>query len=218
MTTIFYIITTLIFITILCGIVFRKQLKLKIIQIKYGRYSYEFVKQFKKFTNKSPFPYCFKDDILPYLRLEQNIKVSVKNFKSGKPCVFESIPFGKFNYEVLAGKAYPECFNVFKIKNSELRSYGYYNNQFGSDAKAVFYFFDNIFFMGEYIFENSQNIDKSVFFKDLISQNDMEQIQILNQFIVLCENNTSIFYYDNGFTITIRYSDLSNTKFNEIIR
>ena len=218
MMTIYYIIPVLIFILIFCGIIFRKQLKLKMIQIKHGRYSYEYVKQFKKYTNKSPFPYCFKDDILPYLRVANKKREIIKNFKSEKPCVFENTSFGKSKNEVLTGKADPDCFNIFKIKDAELRSYGYYKNQFGSEAKAVFFFFDKLFFMGEYIFENSRNIDKSVFLSDLISQNDLDQIQTLNQFYVSCRNNTSLFYYDNGFTITIRYSDLSNTNFREIMQ
>ena len=61
--------------------------------MKHGKYSYRFVKQFKKYANKSPFPYCFKDDILPYLRLSISKRDSAERLKSEHDILFENIPF-----------------------------------------------------------------------------------------------------------------------------
>lgn len=199
-------------------ILFRKQVRLGLISIKHGKHSYKYVRQFKKYVNKSPFPYCFKDDIMPYLRLGNAKKDNVDHYSSEKILLFEGIPYDSSLQEIVEKYGKPDCFNAFNIKNQELRAYGYNKSILGIPVKAVFFFIFESFVMGEYLIDdltggNIQSVSKSLMDRcGVIPRNDAMHYYIDG------ENETSVYFYENGFSAMIRYMNQANVALNELIK
>lgn len=198
-------------------ILFRKQVRLRLISIKHGKYSYKYVRQFKKYVNKSPFPYCFKDDIMPYLRLGNAKKDNVDHYPSEMILLFEGIPYYSSLQEIIEKYGKPDCFNAFNIKNQELRAYGYNKSILGIPVKAVFFFIFESFVMGEYLIDdltegNIQSVSKSLMDKcGVIPRNDAMHYYIDG-------NETSVYFYENGFSAMIRYMNQANVTLHELIK
>jgi hypothetical protein len=199
-------------------LMFPKQVKINLIRMKHGRYSYRYVKQFKKYANKSPFPYCFKDEIMPYLRLSSARRKNTLQLRSDMEILFEGTPYHTNLQDIIKRTEDPGCFNVFMIKNEELRAFGYQKQVFGCTVKAVYFFLGQTFVMGEYIIDDLSGVDIANIAKQLLIQTGTQTTDNLPNFIIDGENKTSVFFYENGFSLIIRYSDLSNDHFNELIK
>ncbi len=207
-----------IILLIIILILIRKQLRLRLIRTKHGRYSYHYIKQFKKYANKSPFPYCFKDEILPYLRLSHARRENTEQLSSDLHLLFEETPYHTPLHEIMDKLGNPDYFNAFKIKNSELRALGFQKQVYGLRVKVVFFFLNEFFVMGEYIFDDVSGIDVPAIAKKLMEQTGTSHQSNLLHFYIDGKNNSSIYFYDNGFSLIIRYSDLSNQNFLELIQ
>lgn len=206
-----------IILIIILSIVFKKQLTLRIISIRYGKYSYPFVKKFKKFANKSPFPYCFKDDIMPYLRLVKSKKEKSAQYYSEKNVLFENLDYNLTIDELLKNQGEPTCFNIFQIKGSEIKAFGYTIEKFNVRVKAVFFFINGIYFMADYLADNIKELDLKKVAEFLFNQTDIKEYQFASSFVIDCNNHTSILFYENGFTLLVRYLNTNNKQFQEII-
>ncbi|OQX75845.1 MAG: hypothetical protein B6D61_09710 [Bacteroidetes bacterium 4484_249] len=213
----FIITISVILLIILLSVIFRKLIKLKLLQIKYGKYSYKYVSKFKKFTNKSPFPYCFKDDIMPYLRLMENKRENADIYFSEKNVLFEDTPLSIKANDLLKTRGEPDCFNIFKIKELELLAYGYRIEKFGTSTKAVFFFLKDEYVMGEYIIDDVSNVDINSVAEKILQNTGVSTENKSTLFYVDCKNKTSVFFYENGFSILIRYVNATIGQLNEIM-
>jgi hypothetical protein len=210
-----YLIISIILFMILL-VLFRKQVKIKVIQLKHGKYSYNYVKQFKKYANKSPFPYCFKDDIMPYLRLTNNKKDIALNFSSERILLCDEIPFNTSLHDILKTYGNPDCFNAFLIKNIELRTYGYFRERFNAPVKVVFFFINESLVMGEYIIDDLSKIDIQSVAKIFLESAGVGTDTNSVHFFVNGKSDTTAYFYENGFSLLIRFMDDANTRFNEL--
>jgi len=198
-------------------LMFRKRIWITMIALQHGKYSYTYVKQFKKYANKSPFPYCFKDDIMPYLRLSMVKRDQAHHFESEKTLLFEDIPYNASLREIVKKYGKPDCFNTFKIKDNELYAYGYNKSVFNTPMKVVFFFIFESFVMGEYLIDDLQRVNiqelSKLFLHELgvISKNES-----LHYFID-GKNGTSVHFYENGFTAMVRYTNQTNDPVKELV-
>ena len=187
------------------AIIFRKQIKLYFIRMKHGKYSYQFVKQFKKYANKSPFPYCFKDDILPYLRLSISKRDTAEWLKSEDDILFENIPFLTPVQSIINHYGNPDCFNAFMLKGIELRVFGYNRILFGNQVKVAFYIVGNLFIMGEYIIDDLGGINLNEIAGQILNLSKTETKNKTLLFIIDDRQENSVLFYENGFSLLIRY-------------
>ena len=197
---------------------FARQIRLALIGMRHGKYSYRYVRQFKKYANKSPFPYCFKDDIMPYLRLSGNKKENADLYTSEKKLCFEELPYHYPIKEIMNKYGKLDCFNAFIIKGKELRAYGFKKSIFGARVNAIFFTIDDSFVMGEYIIDDLAAIDIRSFSKSIRSYYDVMSVNESLNYKIDGQENTSIYFYENGFSAIIRYSDNSNVSFQELIK
>ena len=196
------------------AIFFRKQITLYFIRLKHGKYSYQFVKQFKKYANKSPFPYCFKDDILPYLRLSISKRDSAERLKSEHEILFENIPFLTPVQSIINHYGNPNCFNAFIVKGIELRVFGYNRILFGNQIKVAFFIVGNVFIMGEYIIDDLAGINLEEIAGQILNLSKTETNNKTLHFIIDGKNEKSVLFYENGFSLLIRY----HLRSDEILR
>jgi len=208
------VFTSILVLISALAIFFRKQLKLYYIRMKHGKYSYQFVKQFKKYANKSPFPYCFKDDILPYLRLSISKRDSAERLKSEHDILFENIPFLTPVQSIINHYGNPNCFNAFIVKGIELRVFGYNRILFGNQVKVAFFIVENVFIMGEYIIDDLAGINLEEIAGQILNLSKTETNNKTLHFIIDGKNENSVLFYENGFSLLIRYHNRSD----EILR
>ena len=218
MTVTLLIIIGLTLFIIIFAFILKKRLKLLILKLKYGKYSFNYLRQFKKYAKKSPFPYCFKDDIVPYLKEFTYRKKTSDQFKSEKEMIFENTSYSLNLSDFTKSHGTPDCFNAFSVKGSEIRVFGYKCSKFNTESKTLFYFIDDIFFMGEYLIENISKFDYYTLAGNILLENNVDSNKSTSHFYIDSGEDSTIYFTENGFTLSIKYIDNTNEKIREIMR
>ena len=198
----------IIFTLVILGIIFRKLVWLLLIHAIYGRYSHEFALQYKKFYIRSPFQYCFRDEFITHLLFFKDNQDKCPVIKTGKDIFFENIPFFVKYKEFIRKKGTPYCFNSYEFSHPRftIQAVGYQEAVAGSKATIIYYFMDNLFFMGEYIFKNPKTGIKQSLLSHFADNTDL----IGDQFYILNHSDRIVHYQDTGFTIDIKYLSREN--------
>jgi hypothetical protein len=197
------ILTASLVALVILAIVFRKAIVLTFLKMVYGHYSYEFISTYKKYFIRSPFQYCFRDDFVAHLLFVLYKKEDVPSFKSARDIYFENTPYFISYKEFLKQKGAPYCFNafVFQKLDFEIKAVGYQANIAGSKAITVFYFMNDSFFMGEYIFKNPKTDIKTSLINHFLESKEIDD----DNFYIDNTKNRIIHYQDTGFTVDIKY-------------
>ena len=187
---------------------FRKAITLVIIRMVYGHYSYEFHSTYKRFFIRSPFQYCFRDDFIAHLLFVLSKKENIPSFKSMKSIHFENTPYFINYKDFLKQRGAPYCFNafVFDQPSFEIKAVGYQETIAGSKAILVFYFMNDSFFMGEYIFKNPKTNVKASLVEYFLNRQELSD----DNFYIENTKNRIIHYQNNGFTVDIKYLNREN--------
>jgi hypothetical protein len=197
------ILTASIGLLVILAIVFRKAIVLTFLKMVYGHYSHEFTSTYKKYFIRSPFQYCFRDDFVAHLLFVLSKKEGVPSYKSDRDIYFEDTPYFINYKEFLKQRGAPYCFNafIFDKLDFEIKAVGYHAIVAGSKAVTVFYFMNDSFFMGEYIFKNPKTDIKSSFLNHFLELKTIED----DNFYIDNPKNRIIHYQDTGFTVDIKY-------------
>jgi hypothetical protein len=197
------IVTGIVIGLIIISYRFRKGIQLTIIRMIFGAYSYEYLNIFKKYFVRSPYQYCFRDDFISHLLFVLSKKANIPSYKSAKDIHFENTPYALKYKELLRTKGKPDCFNAFRFYNPqfEIKAVGYHNNIGGSKAVMVYYFMDDLFFMGEYIFKNPRTDVKSSLIGHFLDTKGIAE----ENFYIENSKDRIIHYQNTGFTIDIKY-------------
>jgi hypothetical protein len=189
---------------------FRKALYLLFIRMIYGLYSYEYLSSYKSYYIRSPFQYCFRDDFISHLLYILTKKEDIASYKSAKDIFFENTPYFINYKDFLNKKGEPACFNAFVFDHPEfeIKALGYQETIAKSQATLVFYFMDDLFFMGEYIFKNPKNKVKESLTEHFLEQ----QVVSADNFYIENTKNRIIHYQNTGFTIDIKYLTKENRE------
>ena len=178
----------------------------------YGKYSNKF-NQFCQ-LNDIPTPYrlCYHDD--PdhhiYEALFRNEKY--KTLMTAQGIVFERTPFYSSRKSMLKKYRSVYGYSIMKLYDRTLRVYCFRKDVFGHRVKFLFYFLDDLYVMGEYIFL-SYTKDKVTFVaNELIQQYKLDYTYQGDNFYI--ENNMQerIMFSDTGFDLNIRFFSLSNEE------
>jgi len=187
---------------------FRRDLKLTVIRMIYGQYSYEFLNRYKKYVVRSPFQYCFRDEFISHLLFVLSKKEEIPSYKSKKDIYFENTPYYIDYKEFMKMKGEPYCFNafVFEHLDFEIKALGYKGLIAGSSAICAFYFMNDSFFMGEYIFKNPKTDIKSSLLDHFLSIKELAE----DNFYIENTKNRIIHYQNTGFSVDIKYLNREN--------
>ena len=195
-------------INIILAVFFRKPIFLALIRMIYGQFSYEFVHIYKRYFVRSPHQYCFRDEFISHLLFVVSRKEEIPSFKSGEEIYFENTPYFIDYKDFLKKKGSPYCFNVFAFHQPDfiIKALGYQAMVAGSKAILVFYFMNDSFFMGEYIFRNPKIDIKASLTDHFLQKKEISG----DNFYIENTKNRIIHYQDTGFTIDIKYLNMEN--------
>lgn len=188
--------------------------KLKLFCIRFlgNKYSSVYINSFKKYYNKSPFGYCIKDEFvyhfLPFFETEKGAKV----YKTNQEVSFGNVPFFTEFSRLKREKGKPFCFNAVNLEGCDAKILGYKNYYFDTSTTVLYYFIGNCFFMGEFVFKSPKPkaIDEIV--RALSEKYTLHKIKPGKRFYIKRSDNSSIFFHDSGFSVSVSYINLDNEK------
>jgi hypothetical protein len=197
------IITGSALVSLILVFYFRRAVRLLLISMVYGKYSYKYIKIYKDYFIRSPFKYCFRDDFIAHILFVLIKKPEVPSYKSLKDIYFEKTAYFTEYKQFLKKKGQPFCFNAFllKEKGCEIKALGYNETVNGSKAISVYYFMNDLFFMGEYIFKNPKTDIKSSLIDHFLDSGAISS----DNFYIENSKDRVIHFLDTGFTIDIKY-------------
>lgn len=197
------ILSALLLVLLILSIIFRRFLYLKMVGAIYGTYSYKYLSTFKKFYIRSPFQYCFRDEFITHLIYILSKKEDIPSYKSTQDISFENTPYSIKYKDFLKQKGKPYCFNAFNFShmNFEIKALGYQEKIAGSPAVIVFYFMNDTFFMGEYIFRKPRTDVKTNLTAHFLSNSEIQD----DNFYIENSKDRIIHFQNTGFSIDIKY-------------
>jgi hypothetical protein len=209
-------LSVILLILVVLAFRFRKALSLYLIKAVYGKYSYEYLSTFKRLFIRSPFQYCFRDEFIAHVLFVLDIKDEVPVYKTSRQINFENLPFFTDYKEFLKINGDPDCFNAFSFSNPDfiIKVAGYQEIIGGQKGTAVYYFIDDLFFMGEYIFKR----DKAMVMQECIRPYvDPTRISADNFYIINTQDRI-VHYQDTGFSVDIKYLSREDRRILETLK
>lgn len=197
-------------LTIILVFRFRKTIILTGIRLIYGKYSYEFMASYKRFYIRSPFNYCFRDEFIAHVLFILDKKEEIPVYKTLNEIQFENQPFFSSYKEFMTKMGQPFCFNAFTFNEPyfEIKVLGYQELIQGKKVIAAYYFIDDIFFMGEYIFRETADEIREKCISPYI---DTSKIK-LDNFYIENTHERIIHYQNTGFNIDIKFLSREDEK------
>jgi hypothetical protein len=197
-----------IIVLLLVATFFRKTIALAAIRMVYGQFSFEFYHLYKEYYVRSPHQYCFRDEFISHLLFVISKKKELPSYKSAKDIYFENTPYFIFFKDFLKKKGTPYCFNAFAFNEPDfvIKALGYQAIISGCKAVLVFYFMNDSFFMGEYIFKNPKKNIKASLMKHFVGTDDIPE----DNFYIENSTNRIVHFQDTGFSIDIKYLTREN--------
>lgn len=194
----------------------RKHLGLLLIRMVYGKYSIEFLSLFKRFFKRSPFQYCFRDEFVSHVLFVLDMKNEIPVYKTFSTVNFEDQPFFTPYKDFLKQRGEPYCFNAFSFDNPHfiIKVVGYQEKISGQKGIASYYFIDDLFFMGEYIFKQNSDKIKKIFLEPFI---DVKKVSEDN-FYIENTHDRVIHYQDTGFSIDIKYLSREDKQILDLLK
>jgi hypothetical protein len=193
----------------------RKQFTLWLTRVLFGNYSYEYVNMYKKYFTKNPFPPCIKEDI----------KLHCFNYIDKNPAKIlfttkTAVTFGQFPYytkfSAVKNKLMPNCFNIYRLSDKNtIKILGRRTEVLGIETRELYYFMNDIYFMGEYSFSDTSK-SKNELLTGMLSEKYKIESPIINESFYIQDDNESLISFDNnGFSITIQYINMGKSLINE---
>ncbi len=205
---------SVVFLLLLLG--FRKTIYLYSIKIIFGKYSYKYIMKFRKYTNKKPHPYCFKDDFYYHILSIRNALNHDIQYKANGVFTFDGLDFSKNFKQTLLENGQPDCFTISNEKEIPLKVAGYKSRMFHSNEKTLHYFCNNHYFMGEYVFSSLAD-DTSKLIVETIKQEFLIDVKYSKNFTIIDPVGNHLFFTDTGFFLSIKFFNANNRVVKSIV-
>ena len=192
-------------------------LKLWYISIAYGRYSFEFLEFFKNNNLQNPHNNCVKDEItMHFLVFFRRIKNSDEH-QTSSPIIFGDIPFMTTYKKLVKNKGNPDCINITKFGSCRVKLVGYNEILQGVRMKSLYYFIEDHFVMGEYLFSDLLRVKPKEIAGSISSKYLKNKLLEGDVFYLTDPAGNILNYENNGFAINIRYFYKGDNRTNEVL-
>jgi hypothetical protein len=191
--------------------------KLGLIRLIYGSYSFEFIEFFKEHNIRNPHNNCIKDEISMhfYVFFKQNRNALF--FDTETKIDFGVIPFLITYAKLVKQKGDPDCINIAKFSGSRVKLVGYNETLQNMKMRTMFYFINDLFAMGEYHFPDQHRIKREEILAPL-TQKYLKSVDVQSDnFYITDQSGNKIHFENNGFSITMKYFFGGDEKINGIL-
>ncbi|NQV01382.1 MAG: hypothetical protein HQ542_01960 [Bacteroidia bacterium] len=192
-------------------------LNLLFIRIFRGKYSFEYLEFFKKNDLRNPLNNCIKDEITLHLSVFFKRIEGAANFKTTIPIEFKDVPFLTSYQNLVKEFGTPHCINIARFDNKRVKVVGYNEKFHQKKMKSLFYFIEDEFFMGEFVFSETHRMDPTQV-KAGVSQKYLTGEALSSDtFYIECPQGNALNYHDNGFFASVKYLYQGDTRINEML-
>ncbi len=202
-----YIILFLIFaIIVFLAIISYPRIKLFLLKIFYSKYNYRYINVYKKYTNRSPHGYCIKDEFIYHILVFNDRDEKFEKYSTVKEIKFGDVEYFTTYQEIKKQKGKPYCFNSYYLNNKyDIKILGYRDSMYNTTIRVLYYFIDDEFFMGEYVFkgtlaDRAKRISKIIHEKYLGRKTEANE-----KFYIDGPYDSTIHFTDTGFSLIIKY-------------
>jgi hypothetical protein len=175
-------------------------------RLLFGRYSARYVKTVRKYTGKSPYPYCIKDDFINHIAGFFKQSEHLKHFETEKSISFKNADFGLKFRAFLRKNSTPFCINSIRLDLFDLKVLGYRDTLFSLEMKKYFFFINGIFILGQITFKNPkpENVEEIT---AIIGKKYLNSVNALpyDNYRISDKQGNSLFCENNGFHLSLSY-------------
>lgn len=180
----------------------------------YGKYSPRYYFVYKKYVKKSAYRPCYRDSFIAHIEnlMEGIIKYQV--MRTDQEISFGGFSFGSAINELVKAKGEPYYYTIEPTPRKDfIKAIGYNEYSGQHEIKAVYFFYRNALFMGEYVFPlaGQQYIDS--IFRSMGEKYLNNTMPDNSRFIIKDGSDAVIITDNNGFELIVQY--YSNTKATE---
>jgi len=194
-----------IIVLVIIFTLFYPTLNMFVSRMFFGKYSAVYFNTVKKYTGKSPFPYCIKDDFLNHIAGFYKNPKGLQTFSTQTEIIFSSVAFGQAFKKFLSKNPKPFCISSMRFSEFDLKVMGYRDTMFSVEMKKYFFFINGIFAFGQLTFKNPtlesvSEISRIVGKKYLQS----DALPPAN-YLISDRNGTKLLCENNGFHLSFGY-------------
>jgi hypothetical protein len=196
----------------------QKDFRLLLYKFFFGKYSYRYVAKFKKiYFMENPYPVCIQDDFRSHCQAFTSLQPD-----KPMPVTATKISFGSFdfysNFDAIKVSNTPTCYNVYKLSEKyTVKIIGFSVELMGSKIRECYFFINDSFFMGEYIFPDVSELKNDNLIKMLASKYEIPEQETNQVFYIRDAQDSLIYFNNNGFTISIQYINRKQPFVNEVL-
>ena len=188
-----------------------------LISVMKGKYSLQYVNLFKKNNLRSPFTPCIKDEFIFHVLMFLLKSPRAKSFKTSNNIQFGNIPFTTTYKEVFLNKGIPYCFNSMMVGKHEIKVVGYQELVNKTKFKSIYFFINDKFCVGEYLFSEVGKVESLNISKILMKKYITDSIDQIEEFYIDDVSGNVIYSRDNGFETSIKYCNFGNSEVKDIL-
>ncbi|MBC8343873.1 MAG: hypothetical protein ISR55_11335 [Bacteroidetes bacterium] len=188
------------------------------IQFFYGKYSSRLNRYCQQKDIPTPYNLCYHDDPDHHI-----FDILYRNDKYAVAQTEGEIKFQRTNFFTSRKKILKQYkpvygYSIMEINKNTLRVYCFRKDIFGRRAKILFYFLNDVFIMGEYIFISYSPKKVSSVAQKLIQQQKLDYQYANENFYIENSNSERIIFTDSGFNLSIRYFSLKNKEIMDYLK
>ncbi len=192
-------------------------LNLMIIRIFRGKYSFEYLEFFKKNDLRNPLNNCIKDEITLHISVFFKRLKGAIDYPTTVPIEFKDVPFLTSYKNLVKEFGTPNCINIARFDKQRVKVVGYQDTFHQKKMKSLFYFIEDKFFMGEFVFSETRRMDPTQV-KEGISEKYLDGVKLeADTLYVEGPLGNILNYHDNGFFASVKYLYRGDSSINEIL-
>ena len=212
-----YLLVTFIVVSCILVFLFRNNLKVLIYRIIYGDYHINYLNLFYRKDGYSDANYYAKSDLYNQVSLIRSALNKQEKESTKEPLFFQNIEFGigtkKLTY--ILGK--PISCDVLDINSRKVVSLEYYIQAHNVVDKYVFYFLDDAYYFGEFIFNKVNESISNQVLDRIVAKYDCKTAEN-SELLIHNSNGNNLLYKDFGFRISVSYFNKNHHCILELLK
>lgn len=212
-----YLTSTFVILSCILIFFFRKSFKSLIYKFFYGDYHIKYLSLLFSDNSYLDGNYYSKSDLYNQVSLIKNALNKQEKEFTEKPIFFQNIEFGIGTNKLISLLGKPISYEVLDINNRKVVSLEYYIQPNNVMDRYVFYFMDDSYYFGEFIFNKvTESISNQVLDKIKVMYDCGNVLE--NEMLIHNSKGNNLLYKDFGYRITVSYFNQDHYCIRELLQ
>lgn len=211
-----YLLVTFILVSCILVFLFRNHLKVFIYRIIYGDYHINYLNLIYSETGYLDSNYYIKSDLYNQISLIRSTLNRKDRELTNQPLFFQNIEFGIGSRKLISILGKPISCDVLDIDSRKVVSLEYYIQPNNVVDKYVFYFLEDSYYFGEFIFNKVSESMSNQVLDRIIAQYGCKTAED-SELLIQNSNGNNLIYKDFGFRISVSYFNQDHHCIRELL-